>query len=80
MTFATLSSKGQITVPASARQALGLQAGSRVLIETCDGKIIIHSPKELLSLKGFLGKAKSRQVEQTAMEAQAAKRARGEEP
>jgi len=55
-----------------------IQAGCRVLIETCNGKIIIHSSKELLSLKGFLGKAKSRHVEQTAMEAGAAKRACGE--
>lgn len=77
MSFATLSSKGQITVPVSARRSLGLQAGSRVLIETCGGKLIIHPPGDLLSLKGFMGKAKTNRDEKAAMAAGLARRVRG---
>ncbi|MEI7880719.1 MAG: AbrB/MazE/SpoVT family DNA-binding domain-containing protein [bacterium] len=77
MTFATLSSKGQLTVPADARRALGLHAGSRLLIETLGDRIIIRTPGNLLSLSGVLGKAKSRAGEQKAMAGEAAKRSRG---
>jgi AbrB family looped-hinge helix DNA binding protein len=77
MTFATLSSKSQLTVPAQARRALGLHPGSRVLIETLGDRIIIRTPGDLLSFAGMLGKAKSRAVEQKAMEGESSKRSRG---
>lgn len=77
MTFATLSSKGQLTVPAEARRVLGLHPGSRLLIETLGDRIIIRTPGKLLSLGGTLGKAKSRAVEQKAMVGAVAKRLRG---
>jgi AbrB family looped-hinge helix DNA binding protein len=77
MTFSTLSSKGQLTVPADARRALGLHPGSRVLIETLGDRIIIRTPGKLLSLGGVLGKAKSRSVEQKAMAGEVTKRSRG---
>lgn len=78
MTFATLSSKGQLTVPASARKELGLTAGSRVMIEMRDRQIIIRAPQDLFALRGFLGKAKSPEAERKAMAAEAAKRSKGE--
>lgn len=77
MTFATLSSKGQLTVPAGARRALGLHPGSRILIETLTDRIVIRTPGDLLALGGVLGKAKSRAEEQRAMAGEAVKRARG---
>ena len=77
MTFATLSSKGQITVPADARRALGLHPGSRILIETLADRSIIRTPGNLLALGGVLGKAKSKSVEQKALGDEVAKRARG---
>ena len=77
MTFSTLSSKGQLTVPVEARRALGLHPGSRVLIETLGDRIVIRTPRNLLSLAGVLGKAKPRSVEQKAMVGEAAKRAQG---
>ena len=77
MTFATLSSKGQLTVPAHSRRVLGLHPGSRMLIETLADRIIIRTPGNLLSFGGVLGKAKSRPVEQKAMAGEAAKRSRG---
>ena len=77
MTFATLSSKGQLTVPVAAREALGLRAGSRVSIETQGDRIIIRPPPDFLTFKGMLGKAKPRVREQAALASAAAKRARG---
>jgi len=77
MTFATLSSKGQLTVPADARRALGLHSGSRVLIETQGDRIIIRTPGNLLALGGVLGKAQPMALEKKAMAGEAAKRTRG---
>ncbi|MEI6564963.1 MAG: AbrB/MazE/SpoVT family DNA-binding domain-containing protein [bacterium] len=77
MTFATLSSKGQLTVPVDARRALGLHPGSRMLIETLADRIIIRTPGDLLSLGGVLGKAKSRSMERKAMVGAVSKRSRG---
>lgn len=40
---ATVTSKGQITIPASVRRALGLHAGDRVLFRIEDGRVSIHT-------------------------------------
>lgn len=77
MTFATLSSKSQLTVPVSARRALGLHPGSRVLIETLEDRIVIRSPGDLLSLGGAFGKARSRSAERSAAVREAERRSRG---
>jgi antitoxin PrlF len=55
---AKLTSKGQITLPASLRAALGLDAGSRVeFVETGKGQFaIIAATEEVQSLKGMLKK------------------------
>jgi antitoxin PrlF len=39
--FATLTSKGQITLPKPIRQALGVAEGGRVAFELCDGKVVV---------------------------------------
>jgi antitoxin PrlF len=36
---ATITSKGQITIPASVRKALGLEAGDRVVFRLEDGRL-----------------------------------------
>ena len=58
MVSAKLTSKGQITIPASVRTALGLDAGSRIeFIETGKGEfMIIAATEEVQSLKGMLKK------------------------
>jgi antitoxin PrlF len=58
MVSAKLTSKGQITLPASVRAALGLDAGSRVeFVETGKGQFaIIAATEEVQSLKGMLKK------------------------
>jgi antitoxin PrlF len=58
MTTATVTSKGQITIPAPVRAALGLEAGSRVeFVELEKGQyLIVAATDEVQSLKGMLRK------------------------
>lgn len=58
MVSAKLTSKGQITIPASVRTALGLDAGSRIeFVETGKGQfMIVAATEEVQSLKGMLKK------------------------
>ena len=56
MPVVTVSSKGQITLPASSRRALGIKARGRVLIELSDDAIVVRPVPDLFELKGFLGK------------------------
>jgi len=39
---ATITSKGQITIPVEVRKALGLQAGDRVMFRLADGHAVIR--------------------------------------
>ena len=56
MTSATVTSKGQITIPAPVRAALGLESGSRIeFVETEKGKFsIIPATSSIHELKGML--------------------------
>ena len=56
MSTATVTSKGQITIPAVVRAALGLDAGSRIeFVETEKGKYaIVPATSPVLALKGLL--------------------------
>lgn len=58
MSSATVTSKGQITIPASVRAALGLDTGSRVeFVETESGKFaIVPVTSPITALRGMLGK------------------------
>ncbi|MEX2130723.1 MAG: AbrB/MazE/SpoVT family DNA-binding domain-containing protein [Pseudohongiellaceae bacterium] len=58
MTIATLTSKGQITIPAKVRAALGVGAGDRVdFIEDGAGKFaIVPASKTVADLKHLVGK------------------------
>jgi antitoxin PrlF len=42
MATATLTSKGQITIPAEVREALGLEPGAQIDFEVADGHLIGH--------------------------------------
>jgi AbrB family looped-hinge helix DNA binding protein len=61
MSTATVTSKGQITIPAAVRHSLGLEAGSRVeFVETEKGKFsIIPATSPVQTLKGMLRKPAS---------------------
>lgn len=56
MAIGTVTSKGQITIPAEVREALGLQPGSRVdFVQRRDGIVELHPTSGTIrSLKGFI--------------------------
>lgn len=58
MAVATLTSKGQITIPAKVRQALGVQAGDRVeFVQVGPGRYeFIAATQSVTALKGMFGK------------------------
>lgn len=60
MPAATLTSKGQITLPAAVRSALGLHAGSKVdFVPVEDGFKVVALHADVVSLKGrFAGRVK----------------------
>jgi antitoxin PrlF len=60
MTTATLTSKGQITIPAEVRDALGVDTGDRVeFVEIAPGRYeFIAATKPVTALKGMFGKAR----------------------
>ena len=60
MPIATLTSKGQITLPISVRNALGLSAGAQVDFLPVDGSfILVPVRSDVASLKGrFAGRVK----------------------
>jgi antitoxin PrlF len=60
MTTATISSKGQITIPASVREALQVVAGDRVeFVEMQTGRFeFFAATRSVKELKGMFGKPK----------------------
>ncbi|HEY7890391.1 MAG TPA: AbrB/MazE/SpoVT family DNA-binding domain-containing protein [Steroidobacteraceae bacterium] len=60
MATATLTGKGQITIPVEVRQALRLDAGDRVeFVEVEQGRFeIVPATRSVTALKGMFGKRK----------------------
>ena len=60
MTSATITSKGQITIPARIREALNVSTGDRVeFVEVEPGRFeFIAATRSVSELKGMFGKAK----------------------
>ena len=60
MTTATLTSKGQITIPAGVRVALGVATGDRVeFVEIAPGRYeFIAATRPVTALKAMFGKAR----------------------
>ncbi len=59
MAFATVTSKGQTTIPKSVRDAAGLRAGDRVHFTVLpDGTIIVRAKTK--SIRNVAGKAATR--------------------
>jgi antitoxin PrlF len=56
MAIGTVTSKGQITIPAEVRDALGLRPGSRIdFVSRPDGVVELHvASGSVRSLKGFI--------------------------
>lgn len=49
---ATVTSKGQVTIPKPVRDELGLQDGDRVLFRIVDGRAVLARTPDLLDLAG----------------------------
>ncbi len=62
MTTATVTSKGQITIPVEVRQALAVEAGDRVeFVQVEPGRFeLITSTQSVKELKGMFGKARKK--------------------
>jgi AbrB family looped-hinge helix DNA binding protein len=75
---ATITSKGQITIPAQVREALGLGAGDRVeFVEVAKGQFaIIAATRPVQALKGLIRKP-ARPVSLKEMNAAIARRRSG---
>jgi antitoxin PrlF len=58
MAASTLTSKGQITIPAQVRQALGVDAGDRIeFVEVAKGQFaIVAATATVRNLKGLIDK------------------------
>jgi antitoxin PrlF len=57
MAAATLTSKGQVTLPKSVRERLGIEAGDRIeFIESEQGFLIIPATRDIRALKGIVPK------------------------
>ncbi len=55
MTYSvTVTSQGQISIPAPLRRKLGLDKGGRAIVSENNGKVIIEPIIDLLELKGSL--------------------------
>lgn len=52
MELATLTSKGQVTVPKSVRDALGLQQGDQLSWELENGSVRVVAPLDLMYFQG----------------------------
>lgn len=69
MSEATVTSKGQVTIPVDIRRALGLGAGERVVF-TCldDGTTIMRAKtRSIMDLRGMLKPPRRRKVSIEAM-------------
>ncbi len=64
MSEATVTSKGQVTIPADIRKALGLGAGERVVFtQLDDGSTIMRAKtRSIMDLRGMLKPARRRKV------------------
>lgn len=77
MTYVTVSSKGQITLPVRARRALGIRPRDRVAVNVDRHQIVLRAAPGILSLAGSLGPAASLDNERTAAMAHVADRQTG---
>lgn len=54
MQIVSITSQGQISIPAKIRKELGLNTKKKALVSTDHGKMIVEPVKDLLELKGSL--------------------------
>lgn len=57
---ATVTSKGQLTIPKSVRNALGIGTGDRVVFRVEDGCVLLAKTPDLLDLAGTIAVPESK--------------------
>ena len=79
MTVATITSKGQVTIPVRVRAALGVDAGDRIeFVEVEKGQFaIVAATRSVQELKGLFRGKRSKPVSIEEMNAAVARRASG---
>lgn len=79
MAAATITSKGQVTIPAQVRTALGLEAGDRIeFVEVEKGQFaIVPATRSVRELEGLFRGRRSKPVSIEEMNAAIARRASG---
>jgi AbrB family looped-hinge helix DNA binding protein len=79
MPTATLTSKGQITLPKKVREALDLEPGDQVdFVVQADGAVTLKAGRhDVRDLKGFLERKRPRPVSLAAMERAIARESAG---
>jgi len=80
MRVTTISSKGQITLPAQMRKKLRIKPNDRVTIDAVDDTLVIKRAPDLFELKGFLGKAIPQRRERERMQRAVAVHVKGGRP
>ena len=68
MTISTISTKGQITLPAEMRRKLKIRPKDRVILEIAGDSILIKKAHDFFELEGFLGPAKPAEEERKQMQ------------
>ena len=54
-----ITSKGQVTLPKSVRERLGIEAGDRLeFIESEQGFLVVAATRDIRTLKGIVGRPK----------------------
>ncbi len=79
MSIATVSTKGQITIPVQARRALGIKARSKVILELTKGALLVRAAPDFFELEGFLGRGLPPDEERELMAEGVARHALGKE-
>lgn len=77
MTFTTVSSKGQITLPVEIRRKLGIKPHDRITVESIGDTAVIRRVRDFFEFEGFLGKAVPIEEEERMIEEAAARHALG---
>lgn len=68
MTLATISDKGQLTLPAQMRKRLGIKSRSKVEVDIRDGEIIIRPARTIRDVAGvFADYAKGKPTDWAAI-------------
>lgn len=62
----SITSQGQMTIPADIRLALGLQKASKAIVSIDEGKMVVEAMPDILSLYGVFASKKRKRVSRAA--------------